>query len=215
VSEKYRINEGSRWWSRDKLGRIPGLGKNWAYGNIFYLEEYCHELPFVEPEYASHAVYGTKELSELEAILVRNRGANVFLVGNDKEEQINILARLNRLIEDGAALPELEHLRIAYFDNELFTSTLHTKAEFETKLLQLMNEANYAGNIILVFADFPALIESANALGTDISSLLERYFTSSNLHMVGLADTERYHVMIEPNVALRQRFESILMEANR
>ncbi len=201
-----------RWWSRDRLGRVPVLGKNWAYGQIYYLEEYCRPIPYVQEEYDTHSIYGTRELEELEAILVKNKGANAFLIGDDKEEQIDIIARLNRMIEDGTVLPELKHKRIVLFDNELLTSAAHTKADLETKILGLMHEAEYAGNIIFVISDFPALLEAGTSLGSDLVALLDRYFVSPHMQTVGLTDVGRYHSFIEPDTALLQRFDKILMQ---
>jgi hypothetical protein len=30
----------TRWWSRSHLARIPGIGKNWSYGQIYNLEQF-------------------------------------------------------------------------------------------------------------------------------------------------------------------------------
>jgi ATP-dependent Clp protease ATP-binding subunit ClpC len=202
-----------RWWSKDRLGRIPGLGKNWAYGRTFSLDDYTRSLPFVSfTGLEVDTVYGAKELQELESILVKTKGGNVFLVGDDREELLEIIARLENMIEEGTAFPELEHKRIIAFDTDLVTSVTKTKQEFESKLLDIMHEADYAGNTILVIVDFPSFVASAEALGSDIISLLDRYFTSPMLHIVGLSDSERFHAKLERNAALMQRFEKVLVQ---
>jgi ATP-dependent Clp protease ATP-binding subunit ClpC len=202
-----------RWWSRDVLGRVSGIGKNWSYGKTFYLDEYTQELPEVDiSEYEAHTTYGSKELEELESILIKGKGANAFLIGNDREGQLEIVARLKYMIEEGTAFPELEHKRIILFDTELLSAAARTKSEFESKVLELLNEADYAGNVILVIPDFAALMTSAEALGSDVLALLDRYLTSQSLHLVGLVDTDRYHNSIEKNGALLERFDRILIE---
>ncbi len=202
-----------RWWSRDRLGRVSGIGKNWSYGGTVYLDEYT--LPLHEAESSeidTHSVYGSKELEQLESVLIKGVGANAFLIGNDKEGLIQILARLNSMIEEGTAYPEIEHKRIVLFDAEMLATSQHNKSNFELKLLNLMNEAVKAGNIILVFVNFPAFLASAQALGSDVSSLLDRYFTSTEIQMVALTDVDRFHQVIEGNGSLMQRFEKIYIQ---
>lgn len=202
-----------RWWSRDRLGRISGIGKNWSYGSTYYLDEYESPLPNVtEVELEAHGTYGSQELEKLESVLAKNKGANAFLIGNDKETLLNMLGKLRYMIEEGVAYPEIEHKRIVLFDSDLVTATAKTKNEFEEKILGLLNEAEKAGNVILAFANFPSFMASAAALGSDAVSLLDRYFTSSELQMVGLSDVDRFHEVIERNAALMQRFEKIYIE---
>ncbi|MES2437147.1 MAG: AAA family ATPase [Patescibacteria group bacterium] len=213
VEREVEAKKKKRWWSRNILGRIPGIGKNWSYGQTFYLDEYAMELPVIDiTNYEIHETYGSKELEELESILIKGKGANAFLVGNDREGQLEIIARLKYMMEEGLAFPELTHKRIIVFDAELLGAAAHSKSEFETKLMELMNEAQYAGNVILVIPDFASFMASGEALGADIVAVLDRYFTSSTIHMIGLVDTERYHSIIERNAALGQRFDKILIE---
>jgi ATP-dependent Clp protease ATP-binding subunit ClpC len=203
-----------RWWAKDNLGRVPGLGKNWSYGQLIYLDEYARALPEVQTTgFEVHSTYGTKELEALEAILVKTKGANAFLVSDDKEGQLQIIARLSHLISEGTALPELVQKRVIVFDTDLLTATSKTKNEFETKLLQIMTNTAKAGNVILVIADFASFLSSAQTLGSDIVSLLDQHFTAPELHIVGLTDVEHFHTVIENNAALKQRFESIIVEA--
>ncbi|MDQ3076692.1 MAG: ATP-dependent Clp protease ATP-binding subunit [bacterium] len=202
-----------RWWSQDHLGRISGVGKNWTYGSTFYLDEYGIALPQVrDAVLESHSIYGSKELEKLESVLSKDRGANAFLIGNDKEGLVQIIARLNYMIEEGLAFPEIEHKRVILFDADLLIGTVKTKADFEEKILGLLQEAEDAGNIILVFANFPSFLSNAQSLGSDAVSLLDRYFTSAGLHLVGLCDVDRFHESIERNGALMQRFEKIYIE---
>ncbi len=214
VLERERAaKEKKRWWSRDRLGRIPGIGKGWSYGRTFYLDAFTRELPAITAGGMDvHDSYGSKELEELEAVLIKNKGANAFLIGNDREGQLDIVARLDHMIAEGTAYPEIEHKRVVVFDANLMVASIHNKTEFETRLLEILNEAEYAGNIILVIPDFPSFVGSAESYGTDLASILDRYFTSPQIHMVGLCDIERYHNSIERNGVYAQRFEKILIQ---
>ncbi len=213
VEKEATLRDKQRWWSRNRLGRVPGIGKNWSYGRIWNLEKYSRNIPFVQAqEYEVKSIYGENELKQLESILVKTREANVLLVSNDKEEKLQIIAKLNNMIEEGKAFPELEHKRMILIDTELLISTQKTKAEFEQEFMKIMNEAVYAGNMIVIFEDMPAFMSSTEAIGADAVSLLDPYLTSGNLQIIGFSDTERFHQVLERNVALMQRFEKILIE---
>src|SRR3989344_4824041 len=38
--------EAFRWWSPTSLGRIPGIGKSWSYGQVPLLSQYARELDY-------------------------------------------------------------------------------------------------------------------------------------------------------------------------
>jgi ATP-dependent Clp protease ATP-binding subunit ClpC len=201
------------WWSRDNLSRIPGIGQHWSYGNIYNLEKYERYLPPTTlPRYEIHSSYGVDELKEIEAVLAKTRGANAILVGNDEEGKLQIIAHLANLIAEGDVVQRLKHERIVLFDHDLFASKNGTKAAFESEFILILQEAMRAGNIILVFPDLPALIMSATTLGSDLPSLIEPYLSSAELQVVALADTQRYHEIVEKNVLLMQHLEPVLIK---
>jgi ATP-dependent Clp protease ATP-binding subunit ClpC len=203
----------SRWWSRQHLARIPGIGKAWTYGQLFYVTKYERSLPPITTfDLELHDVYGSAEVQKLESILVRQHEANVFLVGDDIDGKLTLISRLDLMIGEGKAFPELEHKRVIVFDTEILIANSKSKGEFETALLQIMNEVATAGNIILVFPDFPAFMAGAQSVGTDIVSFLDPYFTSPELQIVALSDTAQFHAVLERNPALMQRFDHILIE---
>jgi ATP-dependent Clp protease ATP-binding subunit ClpC len=209
VSAKLR----KRWWSRERLGRIPGIGKAWTYGRLYELEKYERALtPVPTFAYEVHEVYGQKELRSLEDILVRDHEANAFLVGDDIEAKLEIISRLDNLIEEGRIMPELEHKRVFLFDTDLLTATAKSKSELEQTLLVAMREAAEAGNVILVFPDFPTFVSSAESLGTNAVSFLDQFFTTPELQIIALSDVEHFHSVIERNPALMERFDKVILE---
>src|SRR3989344_7272180 len=49
---RHAIRERERWWTRERLGLIPGLAKDWAYGESPLLDQYSLDLltaPAPEP----------------------------------------------------------------------------------------------------------------------------------------------------------------------
>ena len=205
VDREQKLKNKEQWWSRENLGRIPGLGKDWSYGQIFGLEKYARELRV-------ESVYGAEELKQLELILAQAHEANVILAGDDAALKFNVIARLAQSIEEGTIVPELEHKRIIVLDTDLLLASTKTKGNFESEFISLLQEAVHAGNIILVFPDLPAFMSSAETLGANIIALLDRYITSPDLHIVGLTGVEAFHKILEPNTALMSNCEKIILQ---
>jgi ATP-dependent Clp protease ATP-binding subunit ClpC len=202
-----------RWWSRQRLGRIRGIGKTWAYGRLFELEKYERHLPPPARRMDTPNAPGAKELIELEAVLVRNRRPNCFLVGDDLDEKLDIISNLARMIEQGSIMPQLEHKHLVVIDADLVISATSSMADFEKLVRTLANEAARAGNTILVFTDFPAFMNAARAHGLDAASLLDPFFTAAELQIVALSAVGPYHQLIESNPALIERFDTIELES--
>jgi ATP-dependent Clp protease ATP-binding subunit ClpA len=71
-------------------------------------------------------------------------------------------------------------------DSDLVVASIKTKADFEAKILLLLNESEMLAMLILVFSDFPSFLRSADALGIDLAALLDPYLISANLQIIGL-----------------------------
>ena len=208
-----RWKEHLRFWSRDALGRIPGIGKDWAYGETASLERYA-VLMTDHPAFASAEgmTFGTREAEEVERILSRAHEANVLIVGDEGVPKLAILARVARRISAGTILPPLEHKRMFVFDGALFVSAMKEKAILEYELTRLLNEAVRAGNIIFVFDHFDTFLEGAKVLNSDILTVLDPYLGSRSIQIAAIVETGRFHQLLEPNPKIRERFERVLLE---
>ncbi len=213
VSRRQASRDSERWWSADSLGRIPGIGQAWSYGNVWTLKKYERYLPQTTlPRYEVHSSYGVDELKEIEAVLSRTRGANALLVGNDTTGNMQIVSHLSALIYENEVLSSLKHKKIIVFDHDVFFAQNSTKAQFEAELITILREAISAGNILLVIPDFPTFLLSCQNLGSDMASLLEPYLSSAHLQVIALSDTARFHEVLEKNGLLMQHFEAILVK---
>lgn len=208
LEEETSVLAAERWWSREQLGRIRGLGKTWNYGRLLELEKFSRLLPPPRPTF-----YGDKELLALEAVLRRERPANAFLVGDNLEEKMAILAELGKRIEEGEVMPELEHKRLVVLDVDLLIAGAKNMSGFEQLIRTLGNEAAIAGNVILVFLDFPAFVIAGEQYGLDVSTILDPFFTAAELQIIALAAGEPYHTLLERNPALAERFGEVFLES--
>jgi ATP-dependent Clp protease ATP-binding subunit ClpC len=205
--KKYR-----RFWSRDALGRVPGIGKDWAYGETPLLERFAQEL---SPESSMlGSAYGKRESEEIERILSRGREANVLLVGEEGAPKLAPLTRLARRIATGTILPPIEHKRIFIFDGTNFVTAMKDKASLEAELTNLLAEAAHAGNIIFVFQNFEVLVRGAQGLGSNIISIMDTFLVSPNIQIVAITETRAYRELFEGNPKVRERFERVALEGS-
>lgn len=201
-----------RWWGKDALGRIPGIGKDWGYGEIVRLSRYAVPISR-HPAFSSGSggAFGKHEAEEIERILSRGRESNVLLVGEEGVPKLAPLARLQRKISIGTVLPPLEHKQIYIFNGAPFVAAMKEKAMFETELTKLLSEAARAGNIIFVFDNFEKCYEGARALNSDVLSIIDPFLTSKNIQIVAIVELGAFRQVFEPNAKVKERFERVLI----
>lgn len=203
-----------RFWGRDILGRVRGIGKDWSVGAPYALLRFAHDI--TESGMSSQNEVGPEdhlpEKTALEAILARTGEANALLVADEGAEALDIVFALGTQISRGSVLPPLEHKRIFLFDVNSFIAFAKDKAKFESELLHILNESVRAGHIIMVVDDFPNFIESAKSLGSDLIALLDPYLTSPDFQLIAVANPGVFHQSLEGNSKILHRFEKILVK---
>jgi ATP-dependent Clp protease ATP-binding subunit ClpC len=209
------VRRGARPWSRDSLGRIPGIGKDWAYGETPTLWKFASPVTSTSSYSDAPNILSVrkKEVEELERVLSRVRGANALVVADTDEEAMGIISALGFMLMDGRAVPEIEHKQIYVFDYANLISATKEKSLFERKLRAALSETVRAGNIIFAIKDFPALIAGAKALGSDVLGIFEYYFTSSEVHIIATANFSSFHSIIENNNDLMRHFERVSVKS--
>lgn len=201
-----------RFWGRDALGRIPGIGKDWMYGETALLERFAEELGASSTSVSLSGAIGKREAGELERVLSRGREANVLLVGEAGVPKQIPLARLAEKIARGDILPPLEHKRMFVFGGTLFVSSMKDKNSFEEELIRILTEAVKAGNIIFVFDNFDTFVQGAKALGSDVLRLIDTFLTSPHIQIIAVAEIGMYHALFEHDTTVGERFEVVRME---
>lgn len=203
-----------RWWSRDSLGKVSGIGRDFSYGITFELERYIRSLESASS--SAHSLqrvsYATETITKMESILARSKSANVILVGESGVGKIDMLIELERRIKQGESVESLTAKHLVLFDAQAFTATHASKAEFEYAFLTLMSETERAGNIIVVIENFTSFLKSVRALDVDAGELLSRFLVSSEIQIVTTVETNAYHESLEQNQELLQYFEAIRIE---
>src|SRR3989344_136688 len=202
------------WWSRERLARIPGLAKDWSYGETVHLDRYATDLR-LSPETTLHSddlLEPTPIVAQVETILARDKEANALLVGPaDSASSKAVIFELVKLIKRGWVVPVLEHRRPMLFETARFLASSTVAQALENELLIIVREVLAAGNILLIIDDLPGLIVGARTVGVSIEKLLNPFLASAALPLVALASNEAYHRVVEPLPELTNRLEIVMV----
>jgi ATP-dependent Clp protease ATP-binding subunit ClpC len=209
---RYREMREKRFWSREVMGRVPSLGKDWAYGKAWNLMKYANLIQeefFYRETDESLFVFYKNEFESLEVALVKNTGANAIIISEDPKNSSELVAMLGMAIDRGYAYSELEKKRVFYLRSTNFLSGINDKESFENLLVKILQEARDVGNVILAIENFALIVDYANKFDSDIISIFGIFFNSPNLHIIALSDKDKYHNSIETNRSLVSFFEKI------
>lgn len=215
VSQECMVqDESARWWSRTSLGRIPGIGKSWSYGQVPLLSQYARELDY-EDSFDELLIGREKEIKRIESALHKSRGANILVVGEPGVGKHALLQGLVRMIKEGKIFPELEHKRIFMISVTAITATGKTKGDVEEIFIRVLNEAARAGNIILAIEDFPEAVESLGAVKSNAFEVFRPYLGSHAIQIIALANTQSFRKILEARTDILGFFEKIELEEPR
>jgi ATP-dependent Clp protease ATP-binding subunit ClpC len=209
-----RIREEERWWTKDKLYKIPSIGKNWSFGQIYYLERFGHSV-YADNSYihlGDKARLLKEEIKVLESVLLKDRGSNAILISRESYLGREVIASLAQSILNGRVDSRLENKRIYMLDANMLLSVFEKRAEFEAMFSRVLVQAANAGNVILAITEFSDFIENARGLGVDVKDLLSEILTTSNLQVVALSNARGFHQSIETDLDLMRHFEKIVLE---
>lgn len=212
----YEIEFGEyhkRWWSETNLAKLPGIAKDWGFGNTGTLDKYGWDLLY-GLEFSSNLYEFSSrldEINQIENILAKQKEANVFIVADTSSERMDTVWHLVRRIKDGVAPPAFEHKRPVLFNSAVFLSRFKNKADLETEMFKIFREVRSAGNVILIFDNFSALMHGFEALQSNLLELLYSFLNSSAVQVIGLVGNDDFHRDIEPNISLMALFDRIFI----
>ncbi len=202
-----------RWWSKSNLSKLPGIAKDWGFGNTTTLDKYSWDLLFGLEFSTDLYEYSSRqeEIAQLENILSKQKEANVFLVADTANERLDLVWHLARRIRDGRASPSLEHKRPVLFNSAVFLSRFKERTELEQELLKIIKEVQLAGNVLLVFDNFVTLMRGFSSLQANFLDLLYPFLSSSRVQVIGLLSNDDYHREVESNSGLMAVFDRIFI----
>ena len=211
----HEVKYKERWWSRDNLGRIRGIGKEFSFGVAYELKQYIRDIrtTAIFSTLTSDTAYADDKIGQIETILARTKEANVILVGDPGVGKMDILVRLGKKMAEGESVASIEGKRLVVLDSDGFMALHNTKQKFEYSFLKMLGEAERAGNIVIVIEDLAKFFTSAATIGVDIGELMDRFLVSSHLQIIGTSDPVQYHEELERRPQFLSRFETVYIES--
>lgn len=199
--------EAFRWWGRDALGRIKGVGKEWAVKEVYLLKEFGDFLISQEED-----VTFKREIDDLERSLAQTAYPNALIVAKDQSEFMATVSGLGSRINDGTALSQIVHKKLLVLDTEAIEKSAATSSEFSSLITSLFTQAYYAGNIIFVIKDFSSFVFSFKKRDLDIINILAPFLGSSDIQVVAFSIHDIYEKVLKNESALMSRFRKIFVE---
>lgn len=210
ADEYARDKERERWWTRERLARVPSIGRDFSYGEAYVLKRYAKDLTAsVMGGTPNGATKQADALLDLERVLLRARGANALVVAPITTVGTELMYAFARMIAGGAVQPGLENKRLFMLAPEAMIAATENKLAFERLFLTMMNEVAQAGNVIVAFERINAFAEGVRPLGVNLFELLEPYLTSGHLQIIVTVDQNEFHDAFEPNSSLMSHFSVV------
>lgn len=209
----YAYKNEKRWWSKENLSKINGLGREWSYGTAYLLNRFSREITnnSIFSNLINDNSYASNKVEEIEIILARSRESNVMLIGEPGVGKIDILLRIAERIRRRVSHPNLSDRRFIVLDTDRILAQFDSKQELERTFLTMLNQAENAGNVILVIENIASFIRAAESIAVDVVALIEPYLGSPELNIIFTETPNNYHHEIE-TLNVMHKIETVYVE---
>lgn len=208
IKELERKISLERFWSKEQLSSIEGIGKNWSFGETFLLERYGRDITNIASSHlAGYEGMHKKTIKKLESILLKSVGGNALIVSNDEASRRDVITIFASYIRDGKTIGSLLKKRVFLIDTNLLIENSSEKLSFERHLEDLLIQAHNAQNVILVIPFFSSFLQSTRNIGSDALAVLRPYFLSPLLHIIALDDANLFEKELSSNASIMENFE--------
>lgn len=214
VGTTHKQKRRERWWSKENLSKVTGLGREWSYGTAFTLERYSRSIltSAVFSTISSDPAFAAETVDRIESSLAKTKGANVLLIGESGVGKMDLVLEVSKRMKLGKALHAIAGKQIYVLDTARLFASHHTKQDLETTLLNLFDEAYAAGHNIIVIENISTVIKEAEQAGVFLPELLDQYLATAELQIIATDTPGAYHQILEPIGSFTRRFTEILLE---
>lgn len=208
----YREKEEKKF-DPDRLKLTGGIGRDWAAGYTPRLSLYAKDLSrmVAREKRPLHLIGRVKEIESLEKILTRATHHNVLLIGEPGVGKRTLVQEFARRLYHGQTYQALAHRRIMELDLDFLLAGAHTPGEIVDRLTGVLEDAVWAGNIILFIDNIDALFGGGESKvgAIDASQVVIPYLEEPNLFFIATSDLANFHQFIETKPGLVEKFERI------
>lgn len=206
------------WWDKraivksfindnPKLGR-PGIGLELLYGYTPVLNKYVSDLG-VRTAFSHHLIGRENVVNRIERNL--SNGQNIILTGQPGVGKHTVILEFARRAASGELGKSLAYQRVLELDYSSLLAGSSDTAQKKTLLSQILEEASYAGNVILVIRDIHRLTDS-EIEGIDVTDVLEQYIQKGGLKIISTVSNVDYERFVSRNFRLKKYFEVVTVQ---
>jgi type VI secretion system protein VasG len=174
------------------------------------LRRYCQDLTEQARRGHLDAVIGREhEIRTLIDILLRRRQNNPLLTGEAGVGKTAVVEGLALAIANGHVPPALQNVRLLSLDVGALLAGASMRGEFESRLKQLLKQAQDCEQPVILFIDeIHTLVGAGGQAGTgDAANLLKPALARGGLRTVGATTWAEFKKHIEKDPALTRRFQ--------
>jgi len=187
-----------------------GIGRDWSFGYTVTLNQFARNLNLQVQGIGAVHIYGRSQVvDEIERILAKTGENNVLLIGDHGIGKKTIVKGFATKIVQGKVLPSLRYMQIFHVDTGAVLSGSSNPGEVALRVRKIFNEAARAGNTILFFDNFHALVSSEEGVGKVNTSEIILPYLQGNINVIGATTLEDYHKHIEANPGVAAVFNRI------
>jgi ATP-dependent Clp protease ATP-binding subunit ClpC len=202
------------WWDRnsyyknnleqEEMGR-PGIALGLTFGYTPELNKYSIDLSIPE-EFTEHLIGRSDIVEKIERILSGKK--NIFLIGQPGVGKRTVVLEFARRAIAGEFGSNIAYKRILELDyNSLLSESRDLNAK-KSKFSDILSEAAYSGNTILMIRDIHRLT-NVEMEGVDFTDIIENHLDRERLQIIAVSNTYDYERFIAPNTRLRKAFEKV------
>lgn len=197
-----------RYWSQSSLEKISPIGRDWSYGEAYFLNRFSSPLivSFEDQTELHH-----EAIKSLEITLSKSSQSNALIVGEEGTGKIEIIEGLARKIHRNQSNPALHKKKFRVLHADSLFAKYSSAAGFEKALISILSEIISTGNLVLVIPNLSALLKGGSALEVDVAALLVPFMRSPEMHLIGISDPGSFHAELSKNNDLMQFMEPLLI----
>jgi ATP-dependent Clp protease ATP-binding subunit ClpC len=203
ITQEIKSRRG--FFNKNNLIRTGGIGKDWIFGYTNALKRYSINLTESIKSYGLEVevVGRKKEINAIKEALSQSQNANVIVVGNVGVGKHTTVLGFAKEVLQGEIGEGLAHDDVYQLDVE---SLLSGSNDVAATFSEILSEASYAGNAILLIENIDNLFSSTRVGTADLTEIILPYLEHKSLHIVGTCETEPYNEFILTNNSLVQHF---------
>ncbi len=208
-AEKTFIEERPFWeLSTSSLGL--GLADVWMGGWTLETEKYTKDINSqVLGKGEEYFLVGrSKEVTELEQVLMRTSRRNAILLGEPGLGKTTIVYSLARKSVLGELPAELSYKRFMELDLTAVNASAG-EGQIEERIKNILVEISHAGDVVLFVPNIENLAGALEGGKFDISGLLSQTLKDIDLQIIGTSTRASFHKYIEDKPAFADSFEVI------